>query len=226
MPPKKPAASHDVRARAEGRTYTTEELLHKATQMEAKMAQLRNRHEQFFLGLDRKPLAPDRDAMHKELDQLRQISTPNTALKFKLNTLFNRFLTYERMWMRTEKEIEEGRYKRDLFKAKLHQHQHAPSEDIDTNFDTGEHHEVAPPPRAAPPATKGPDDKRIRAIYDTLVMAKRECNESVQGMTYDSVAEKIKSQLPEIIKASGGKSVDFKVVIKDGKASLRAVTKD
>ncbi len=218
MPPKKPGASEEVRARAEGRTYTTEELVEKANQMEAKIAQLRNRHEQFFLGMDRKPLAPERDAMHKELDQLRQIATPNTAIKFKLNTLFNRFLTYERMWQRTEKEIEEGRYKRDLFKAKLHHHR-APSEDVDLGFDTTEH--ASPPP----PAVNGPDEQRIRAIYNTLVMAKRECNESVQGMTFDSVAEKIKSQLPEILKQSGGKAVDFKVVIKDGKASLRAVTK-
>jgi len=230
---KKPVADDQVRARAEGRTYTAQELVDRASQLEAKIAQLRNRYEQHFLGLERKPPSGDRDALHKELDQLRQISTPNTAVKFRLNTLFNRLLTYERMWLRTEKDIEEGRYRRDLFKARLHSHRRGrgagPSEDVSTDFEETTDADLVPPepePVRAPPPAAGPNDQRLRAIYDALVRAKRECRESTTGLTYDQVASSIKAQLPAIAKQAGGKSVDFKVVIKDGKATLRAVVKE
>jgi hypothetical protein len=230
---KKPASDDVVRARAEGRTYTAQELADRASQLEAKIAQLRNRYEQYFLGLERKPPNQERESLHKELDQLRQVSTPNTAVKFRLNTLFNRMLTYERMWMRTEKDIEEGRYRRDLFKAKLHAQRRgaaaAPSEDISTDFEETTDADVqrqppAPPPPPAP--TLGPDDRRLKAIYDAFVMAKRECREPTEGLTFDQVASRIRSQIPQIAKQSGGKNVDFKVVIKDGKATLRAVVKE
>ena len=241
---KKPVADELVRARAEGRTFTAQELIDRSTQLEAKMAQLRNRYEQYFLGLERKPPNGEREGLHKELDQLRQITTPNTAVKFRLNTLFNRLLTYERMWLRTEKDIEEGRYRKDLFKARLHAQRRgapAPSEDVSTDFEeTDEVSQVKPAPAAGPVAAngaaprppplptqpRGPDDQRLRAIYDAFVRAKRECREPTDGLTYDQVATRIKAQLPEISKASGGKAVDFKVVIKDGKATLRAITKD
>src|SRR6202041_946219 len=98
---------------------------------EAKMIQLKNRYEQYFLGLERKPPSNDRNALHKELDLLRQMLIKNTALKFKLNSMFNRFLSYERLWMKTETDIEEGRYSRDLNRARRHRGTKLPSaEDV------------------------------------------------------------------------------------------------
>jgi hypothetical protein len=218
-----------LRARIEGRTYTQEQLADRATQLEAKMILLKNRYEQFFLGIDRKPPSNDRDSLHKELEMLRQISTKNTALKFKLNSLFNRFLSYERLWMRTETDIEEGRYRRDLVRLRRHRNAGLPSaEDVDmSDFEAEARPSPRPPPPNPNPAlAAGLNDDRLREIFESYVQAKKECNEPTEGLTFDHVAKRIRDQVPELVKQANGRRIDFKVAIKDGKAVLRAVAGD
>jgi hypothetical protein len=91
------------------------------------------------------------------------------------------------------------------------------------------------PPRPAsapskPPAPVGSDgglnDQKIKAIYDAYVMAKKRCGEDTSKLSLDSVASTLKSQVPSLMKQHNAKSVEFKVVIKDGKAVLRALPKE
>lgn len=93
----------------------------------------------------------------------------------------------------------------------------------------------APPPAALagggappPPPTGGGGltDQKIKAIYDAYVMAKRRCGEDTKGLTLDSVATTLRKQVPELMKQHQAKSVEFKVVIKDGRAVLRALPRD
>ena len=63
----------------------------------------------------------------------------------------------------------------------------------------------------------------MRAIYNAYVSAKRQCKESTDGITYESVSKTINTQTPELLKQHNAKAVDFKVVIKNGKATLKAV---
>jgi hypothetical protein len=217
-----------MRARIEGRTYTAEELADRATQLEAKMIQLKNRYEQYFLGIERKPPSNDRNALHKELDLLRQMLIKNTALKFKLNSMFSRFLSYERLWMKTETDIEEGRYKRDINRARRHRGVGQPSaEDVDMrDFDSEGGHAAQPAGQAPPVAAPGLSDDRLQQIYQSYLVAKKECNEPIEGLTFDHVAKRIREQVPALIKQANGRKIDFKVAIKDGKAVLRAVAGD
>lgn len=69
-------------------------------------------------------------------------------------------------------------------------------------------------------------DQKIKAIYDAYVMAKKRCGEDTRGVTLDSVSATLKRQVPELMKQHQAKSVEFKVVIKDGKAVLRALPKE
>jgi hypothetical protein len=84
---------------------------------------------------------------------------------------------------------------------------------------------VVTPPFAAPVAS-GLTDQKIKAIYDAYVMAKRRCGEDTKGLTLDSVASTLRKQVPELMKQHQAKSVEFKVVIKDGRAVLRALPRD
>jgi len=85
-----------------------------------------------------------------------------------------------------------------------------------------------PPPVAKPafdPAG-GLTEQKIKAIYDAYLMAKRRCGEDTKGLTLDSVASSLKKQVPELMRQHQAKSVEFKVVIKDGRAVLRALPRD
>ena len=78
-------------------------------------------YEKYFLGIDRKPPDMERKRVSEKAREMRNTSVRNTALKFKVNSLFAKLLSFERMWDRTLREIEEGTYKRDVFKASLRQ---------------------------------------------------------------------------------------------------------
>ena len=65
----------------------------------------------------------------------------------------------------------------------------------------------------------------MKAIFDAYVTAKKRCNEDTSKLTFDQMAQTLRKQVPELMKAHNAKSVEFKVVIKDGKAVLRAVPK-
>ena len=44
-------------------------------------------------------------------------------------------------------------------------------------------------------------------------------------MPYEKLAARIKSMEPELKKKHGGKSIDFEVVVKDGRVGLKPVTR-
>ena len=163
-------------------------------------------YEKYFLGIDRKPPEQERKRISEKARELRTRSIRNTALKFKVNTLFAKLISFERMWDRTLREIEEGTYKRDVFKAKLR---------------AGDRDE----PRTGPvkPATPSISDANLRRLYDTYMVARKRCGEATDGLTFDSMAARIRSQVPELMQKHKAKNIEFKVVIKGGKAILKAV---
>lgn len=79
-------------------------------------------------------------------------------------------------------------------------------------------------PAAAVPG--GLSDQKIKAIYDAYVMAKKRCGEDTSKLSLSAVADTLKKQVPALMKQHQAKSVEFKVVIKDGKAVLRALPKE
>jgi len=163
-------------------------------------------YEKYFLGIDRKPPEHERKRISEKARELRTASIRNTALKFKVNTLFAKLISFERMWDRTLREMEDGTYKRDVFKAKLR---------------GGERDE----PRTGPikPAAPSISDTNLRRLYDTYLVARKRCGESTEGLTFDSMASRIRSQVPELMQKHKAKNIEFKVVIKGGKAILKAV---
>jgi hypothetical protein len=289
-PPPVPAVAQDASGRLRN---AGDELLEACTALEAEVEELKARYEMYFLGVER--LEPNRwrDEVKKKVLRLKETFTRNTGLRFRLQTLHARFISYERLWLRSSREREEGTYRRDIFKARLHSrakagagaaarpapapgadhgHAHHEGEDVDLS----DFHDappaaaaptppqtpaparpaasvvaavgakVAPPasasavarpaaakPAAPPPPPPAPSpaaggklaDAQMRELYDAYISAKKRCNEDVSRLTYDAVANSVSKQIPEIIKQHKAKAVEFKVVIKDGKAKLTAVPK-
>lgn len=164
-------------------------------------------YEKYFLGIDRRPPEQERRRVSGKMRELRTQMVRNTALKFRINTMFAKLISFERMWDRTLREIEEGTYKRDLFKAKLHQKDRA---DPDRRA------------AAAPSAPQIPDD-HLRRLYDTYLVARKRCGEPTDGLSYESLASRIRAQVPELMQKHKARNIEFKVVIKAGKAVLKAV---
>jgi hypothetical protein len=76
---------------------------------------------------------------------------------------------------------------------------------------------------ARPASAPTISDANLRRLYDTYLVAKKRCGESTAGMSFDSIASRIRAQVPELMQKHKAKNIEFKVVIKGGKAILKAV---
>jgi hypothetical protein len=185
-----------------------EKYAEELTELDESIQNLQVLYEKYFLGIDRKPPEQERKRISQKAREMRTTNIRNTALKFKINTLFAKLISFERMWDRTLREIEDGTYKRDVFKAKLREREREGSQG------------VSPLPARSAPAIS---DANLRRLYDTYLVAKQRCGESTAGLSYDSLASRIRAQVPELMQKHKAKNIEFKVVIKGGKAILKAV---
>lgn len=242
------------------------EVAKECGEIEEAIAALRMSYEQYFLGIERRPPTQEHNDLKKRLQRVRGAFVRQTALKFRIQALQAKLVTYERLWTRTLQEIESGTYRRDLFKAKLHAQEREKAkrqgqkEAGEPEIDEAEAATPPPEPALAPPgppaapapraaapappakpaAAKPPppgagqgngalsaalSDQKLKAVFDAYVTAKRRCQEDVSKLSYEQVAANLRKQVPELVKKAGAQGVEFKVVIKDGKAILRAVPK-
>jgi len=228
--PGAPPANEDPLARAR---REKDELQGEVQTLEEELEALKARYEQYFLGIERREPLRWREELKKKVLRVKGAFTRNAALRFRIQSLHARFLSYERLWMRSAREREEGTYRRDLFKARLHARGQAGEAAPDAEAEPAPSAKVPAPPPASksPPAVTpkpapGPvGEEQLRALYDAFVAAKKQCNEDVSRLSYDAVAKSVSKQVPELMAKYKAKSVEFKVEVKDGRAVLKAIPK-
>jgi hypothetical protein len=71
-------------------------------------------YEQFFLGIQKQPPAHLHTDAERKLRDLAQLQIRNTALRYRFATLQQKYGSYHTYWRRTLREIEAGRYHRNL----------------------------------------------------------------------------------------------------------------
>lgn len=72
-------------------------------------------------------------------------------------------------------------------------------------------------------SSRAPDENRLREIFDDYVAARRQTGEEIAGVTFDAIRSAVLTQVPAISEKTPCDQVDFKVVIRAGKAVLKAV---
>jgi hypothetical protein len=183
-----------------------EKLAEEIDELDEGLTNLQVLYEKYFLGIDRRPPDQERKKISTRMRELRTTMVKNTALKFRIQTLFAKLISFERMWDRTLREMEEGTYKRDVFKAKLRTQQGKPA-------GAG----------AEKPKTPEISDDKLRRLYDTYLVARQRCGETTDGISFESVASRIRQQVPQLLEKHKAKNIEFKVVIKGGRAVLKAI---
>ncbi|HVK68904.1 MAG TPA: hypothetical protein VM694_30820, partial [Polyangium sp.] len=85
--------------------------------LDSRLERLRALYEQYFLGIEKlEPLVP-RKELERRIMLLRREQIRNTALRFKFQTLIQRYNTFQQYWGRVAREIENGTYQRDVLRA-------------------------------------------------------------------------------------------------------------
>ncbi len=200
---------------------------------EEELEALKARYELYFLGIEKREPSRERTEMKRKVERLKDTFTKNTGLRFRLQTLHARFLSYERLWVRSAREKEAGTYRRDLFKARLRAKDATPAggtpEPEEASLPTPDPRSAPSPARrpaaapAAPATFSGTSEPQLRALFDAYLDAKRRCREDVSRLSYEALAKSVQKQVPELMARFKARSVDFRVEVKDGKAVLKAI---
>jgi len=169
---------------------------------------LKRDYEQYFMGMTRLPPEREHTRLQGVVRKYRNAFNPNTMVKFKLETMVAKFQSYSRYWTRVMREIEEGRYKRDVFKA---------------NLRVGS----SPTPTSRPEtSTAEPGlDQQIDKLYKDYMTARIECNQPTKGMSREKLKQSIEKSLPQLKQKYKGRNIEFRVVVEGGKAKLKALPK-
>jgi hypothetical protein len=249
--------------------------------LEVRLERLRSLYEQYFIGIEKLEPAVARKDVDRRFWDLRRVRIRNTALRFRFQTLTQRYNTLQQYWMRICRQIEAGTYSRHMRKAaKLASLPPAPLEpspqaerkaaagrgadgafdlgqmlaqDLATDTDVGDAVEAAfkaaeasatpgggkqrTEPGARPempsPSTKGaakqiprtpakrpPDatDSRFSALHAELSKARQTLKQG--DVSLQSVANRLKGTEAQLRAKHPGKTVDFRVEVKDGKAVI------
>lgn len=174
--------------------------------LENRLKELITSYEQYFIGLEkREPLK-----LADEVDKLvrRYAGTPinNTMYKHRYNNLVARLNTYRQQWNRIVREIEEGRYSRDRFKAALHKSA-APTKSVSKDEEPNQ------------------QQKELDRVYAELLEARRNCHLPVDGMSREQLSATLEKQRPLLSQKLGTSDIQFRVVVEGGKPKIKAGTK-
>lgn len=86
-------------------------------ELDNRLERLRALYEQYFLGIEKIEPSVARKDVDRRFWILRRTQIRNTARRFRLQTLVQRYNTFQQYWSRICREIENGTYHRHLIKV-------------------------------------------------------------------------------------------------------------
>ncbi|MBX3247393.1 MAG: hypothetical protein KF901_09435, partial [Myxococcales bacterium] len=87
-------------------------------ELEVRLEHLKALYEQWFQGIERLPPVRRRESLERALKELRRDQPNNTAMRFRFQTVWQRWITMTTHWDRVTRQIEEGTYRRDVLRAR------------------------------------------------------------------------------------------------------------
>lgn len=181
-----------------------EHELPELSQLNAKIRQLRSLYEQYFQGIERiEPIKP-REEIKKMITRLDGMRRNNTAFKFQLNSARQTFLTYEQYWNRIARQIEEGTYKRDKLRAQRRMQNH-----------TAKRRDTAGHPMPS-------EQAELEQLHRAYLRARSQVGDS-RPVPIRNFAQTVAKQTAAIKQKFECDKVEFKVVVKEGRAVLKAI---
>lgn len=172
------------------------DLTHELTQLEASLHKLKLDYEHYFLG--QRPTEPltQRTELARKLLRPGREPIRNTAARFALNVLKDRFQSFSRKWDRTQGEIEAGTYMRHRFKARLRQPQGLAKKPV-------------------------PTDSKAH-LFETYKRASEACGHSTEALSAERFEQALTQHRARLREKFGDTPVEFEVQVDQGKVRLRA----
>jgi len=194
-----------------GKSVINEELLEK---LDTDIDSLRVQFEQYFMGSRRTMPENERTALQYRIRRLANIPCVNYAIKYKFQQLVAKFNSYNQYWERIVQRLESGQLSRDRLKVYLK---------------TGPIGEE-PKTQALEESNKSkkePEElgsEKLEQIYQQLAESRKSLNQPM-NLSKEKLGEALKKQMAQIKEKYKDKKLEFKVVVQDGQAKLKAKAK-
>jgi len=190
-------------------------------QLEQMLRQLQIEWEKFFGGVEKKPPNELRTRVESIVKKYAYTEIRNNTERFRYQALASRFNTFNELWNKRMRAIEEGR--------PLGLHGRAA---IAAALVPGAASAAATGASARPPAGPGAggefrvrspekDESAVRGLYEKFLQARQEAGEK-GTVKFDNFQKLISQQASRIMADKGAQAVDFRLETKDGKVSLKA----
>ena len=89
-------------------------------EMEKKIDRLRSMYESYFMGMERVPPNTPRRDMNRMMLEMQQVSIVASALRFRFQSLSQKWVLQSTYWNRTMREIGAGTFRRDVARTQRH----------------------------------------------------------------------------------------------------------
>jgi len=170
-------------------------LTHELKQLEDSLQQLKLEYERYFLGQTPREPTTQRADLARRLRRPGQEPIRNTAARFALSAIKDRFQIFSRKWDRTQGEIEAGTYTRHRFKARLRQ----PQPTIKT---------LKPDPNSP--------------LFETYKHAAETCGQKTEGLSAERFEQALAQHRSRLKEKFGDTPVEFEVQVDEGRVRILA----
>ena len=171
-------------------------------QLEANLNELRIQFEQYFVDVLPQPPVQQQKDVVRQIKKLLRAPFKNSQTRFRLRTLVTRYQTYHTYWERVMKQREEGSYFKDVFKAEMR---------VKITED-----------QAKERSRSGAADKGMHQLFDSYRSALEKAGVESKQMNFDAFKKSLVQKAKELKEKHGVKKLNYKVVVKNGKVTIKA----
>jgi len=212
-------------------------------QLERKFDRLKNLYESFFSGIERQPPTTGRTEMNRLMLAAQQLKVGKAALRFRFQTLNQRWITYVALWNRTMREIENGTYRRDLVKARRLLERHGDGFTEEQAIAMGipafrarafvarqagrgtsgaRARQVPPPPSHGISPVPGLTAAELDQFYASYSDAHASSATARPKKSLDELCTRLKPQMEKLLAKHGARRARLEVAVTDGAVRIRA----
>jgi hypothetical protein len=163
--------------------------------LEVEIADVKRQYDLFFQGVRRTEPSDRRMEVEETIRRMGQRRIINTNDQFRFNSLQGRFYSFSNLWIRMTRDLEEGRLSRDHSGAV-----------------------VRNKASAKDPVEPGHMEK----VLEELLEARKACGIPTGDEDISAIRETLLSSARDISGKAGGRNVEFRISVEDGKPKVKA----
>ena len=166
--------------------------------LEMKLHKLKVDYDQYFCKILKIPPFKLQEEIKRIIRKYSNVKIQNSGIAFKYKSLVGRYTSYDNLWKRSLREIDEGTFKRGRRGAT-----------------------TAPRKEAIVTA----DESQAEKLYKEFISAKSSLNEKTDNIKVSMLEKIIEKQTNQIKAKYKCDKVDYKVVTENGQAKIKAIPK-